>query len=170
MSAIKLDALDVLVKALNEADRGWPGADVVTVIRYLYDAGWQLTRNPEQAKLVLPAAAKIAMADARDEDSLRRGMAAAGPAGVGFPSREGTSERWRSVFMRTNVRRLSDGTCVLTARCVAPEPSGAHDVLRGAPGWLDGVRWKQIGENGLHCGEPGGRFFSDGTPASQRYL
>jgi uncharacterized protein YbjT (DUF2867 family) len=34
-----------------------------------------LTRNPEQAKLVLPVEAKIAMADARDEDSLRRGMA-----------------------------------------------------------------------------------------------
>jgi uncharacterized protein YbjT (DUF2867 family) len=44
----------------------------------LVDAGLRVTaliRNPEQARLVLPTQARIAVADARDEDSLRRGMA-----------------------------------------------------------------------------------------------
>jgi uncharacterized protein YbjT (DUF2867 family) len=44
----------------------------------LVEAGMRVTalsRNPEQAKLLLPAQAKIAVADVRDEDSLRRGMA-----------------------------------------------------------------------------------------------
>jgi MraZ protein len=36
--------------------------------------------------------------------------------------------------------------------------AGVHDPLRGAPGWPDGVRWRQSGENGLQCGEGGGRF------------
>ena len=50
------------------------------------------------------------------------------------PTVAGTSVRWVRVFMRTNVRTRSDGTCVLTALCVAQSAPGVHDVLRGAPG------------------------------------
>ncbi len=49
----------------------------IPVTSALLDAGFEITalaRKPEAAKSVLPAATKIAAADARDETTLRRGL------------------------------------------------------------------------------------------------
>lgn len=65
------------------------------------------------------------------------------------PSVAGTSDRWVRVFIRTNVRPRSDGTCVRSARCVAARSIRTHDALRVVLGWRFGAVGQEIGVNGL---------------------
>ncbi len=52
MSMIELDALEALIKALDTSDRGWSAESVLTAIRHLDDAGWQLTRKPPPEEII----------------------------------------------------------------------------------------------------------------------
>jgi hypothetical protein len=48
MSAIELDAFEAFLDAMDNAERDISAREIGLIVRHLYDAGWRITRVPEQ--------------------------------------------------------------------------------------------------------------------------